>query len=102
VRLTAPIIRGIFARYWAVHVSTLVLWSLHVVPVVLGAIHVMPIVLRTSNFAFHFAIIHAVVGAIVYAALDAIVHTPVYTIIDAMVSYWPGCNHIASVELSRA
>jgi hypothetical protein len=100
VRLTAPIIRGIFARHWAVHVSTLVLWSLHVVPVVLWTIHVMPIVLRTSNFAVHFAIIHAVVDAIVYATVDPIVHTPVYAIIDAMVSYWPGCDYIVSAKFS--
>jgi hypothetical protein len=82
--LTSPINRGILTRHWA----------FHVVPVVLWAIHVMPIVLRTSNFAVHFAIIHA--------AVEPIVHTPVNTIIDATVGYWPGCNGIVSAEFSGA
>jgi hypothetical protein len=88
--LTSPINRSIFARHWALHVAPL--WT----------IHVTPIVLRARNFAVHFAIIHATVDAIIHAAVDAIVHTPVYTIIDATVSYRPGCNHIVSAEFSGA
>src|SRR2546430_4577261 len=100
-RLPSPINRRIFARHWTLHVSPLVLWATHLMPVVL-TIHVTPIILRTSNFAVHCAIIHSAVDTIVHAAVhDPIVRTPVGTIIDAMVSYWPRCNHIVSAELSR-
>jgi hypothetical protein len=94
VRLSTPIIAGIFVWHWPLEIS------------ILRTVHLPRIVLRASHFAVHSSIvctvIHPTVRAIIDSTIYPVVHSAICTVIDTMIGYRSRFNSIVSAEFSGA